>query len=66
MDSIKARIAWLVVLLLVPSASAYCQEDTPDAEEAAQAVEDAGPVWLEILKDVGHAESGLQRLSAIV
>ncbi len=66
MDSIKARIAWVVVLLLVPLAGVYCQEEVPDAEEAAQAVEDAGPVWLEVLKDVGHAESGLQRLSAIV
>ncbi len=66
MGSIKARIVWLVTLLLVPPGSAFCQEATANAEAAAQAVEEAGPVWLEVFKDVGRAESGLQRLSAIV
>ncbi len=66
MNSIKARIAWFAVLVLIPLAVGYCQEDVPDAEEAPEAVERARWVVFEILDDVSDAGSSYEKLSLIV
>lgn len=58
----------LVCLLLLPAVITYSQDPAADeqAEPESPAGDDTAPVWFEVLRDIGKADSLLHKLSAIV